>query len=156
MTSLGVAADQAAVGWSAAPRAMRFASSSTSMKTTKAILWRNLETLMIERWGKSNLTRLAREADIGATSLYRLRGKSTSVRIDLVERLANALRCESWQLLHPHPQSTEVLEPRQSTLSAVSAEVGKLFEEIEGEAQRARAFALVAACIEFARTGNSK
>jgi hypothetical protein len=52
-------------------------------------------------WGKENLSRLARDADIGPGTATRLKQQQTSVGVDIVERIADLFGLQTWQLLVP-------------------------------------------------------
>ncbi len=68
---------------------------------------------MEHHWGGENLSRLAREADIGPGSATRLKQQQTSVGIELVEKVARLFHLEAWQLLVPgfDPKSPPTLLP---------------------------------------------
>jgi hypothetical protein len=67
----------------------------------KKVLWDNISALMEHHWQGENLTRLAREADIGPGTATRIKKQKTSVGIDVVERLSRLFGLEPWQLLVP-------------------------------------------------------
>lgn len=67
----------------------------------KKILWQNIARLMISRWGKENLTRLASEAKIGPGTATRLKEQQTSTGADVLEKIAGVFSVQSWQLLVP-------------------------------------------------------
>lgn len=102
---------------------------------TNATLWANTEALMIERWGESNLNRLARECKIGAATAVRIKEQKTSVGLAVLEKIADHFHLAAWQLLVPglDPKNPPALQP-------VSAEEQALYEKI-----RAAAKAIVAA-----------
>lgn len=66
----------------------------------KAVLWRNLNTLMAQQWGGENLTRLAREAGFAPATATRLKNQETSIGIDILEQLAAVFKVDAWQLLY--------------------------------------------------------
>ena len=70
-------------------------------RTSKEVLWDNLVRLMESRYGKVNLTTLAKEAGIGAATMTRLRKQETSAGVDVVDKLAAAFKLQAWQLLVP-------------------------------------------------------
>lgn len=53
-------------------------------------------------YGKENLTRLIDEAEVGPGTITRIKNQETSVGIDVLEKVAGALKVEPWQLLHPN------------------------------------------------------
>lgn len=67
----------------------------------KHILWRNIVSLMMVRYGKENMGRLARDAGIGAATVTRIKEMQTSVGTENLEAIANALGVTAWQLLNP-------------------------------------------------------
>jgi hypothetical protein len=59
---------------------------------------RNVERLMLQRWGVKNTTRLGREARIGTGGAQRvLAGKNVGLHV--VERVARCFGLSAWQLL---------------------------------------------------------
>lgn len=70
---------------------------------TKTVLWANLSTLMARQWGGENLSRLARETGIGPGGATRLKNPDpeASVRVAMLESLAELFDVEPWQLLAP-------------------------------------------------------
>lgn len=71
----------------------------------KQILWRNIVSLMVVRYGKENMGRLARDAGIGAATVTRIKEMQTSVGTENLEAIANALGVPAWQLLNPEMKS---------------------------------------------------
>lgn len=68
-------------------------------KAIKQILWENVRALMVQKYGKENINRLAADAKIGIGSAQRIKEAKTSVGIDLVEAIADAFQVYPWQLL---------------------------------------------------------
>ena len=66
---------------------------------SKTVLWRNVSALMKKRWGRENLSRLARDAAIGPGSATRIKEKRTSVGLDVLEKVAACFGLQPWQLL---------------------------------------------------------
>lgn len=72
-----------------------------SDKSIKQILWANVRALMVLKYGKENINRLAADAKIGIGSVQRIKEAQTSVGIDIVESVANSFKVEPWQLVAP-------------------------------------------------------
>lgn len=70
-------------------------------KDTKKALWENVLALMERDYLKENLTRLARDADIGGATAKRIKDARTSVGVDVIERIAKVFDVRPWQLLTP-------------------------------------------------------
>lgn len=68
-------------------------------KDLKRLLWENVQALMMDKYGRENLTLLAKEAGIGVASIQRIKEMQTSVGIDIVEKVAKAFRLEAHQLM---------------------------------------------------------
>lgn len=68
---------------------------------------------MAHRWGGENLTRLAREADIGPGSCSRIKAQQTSVGLEIVDKIASLFGVETWQLFVPgfDPKNLPALAP---------------------------------------------
>jgi hypothetical protein len=71
------------------------------MVNSKKILWENLRTLMIMKYGEENPWRTAHEAGIGPGTMTRIKQQETSTGVDTLEKLANLFKVEVWQLLVP-------------------------------------------------------
>ena len=79
--------------------------------STKEILWDNLKTLMVERYGEENLYKLHIEskdnAQISLGSLSRIKARETAVGLDVLDRLASFFNVTPAMLitkdLTPHP-----------------------------------------------------
>lgn len=82
------------------------------MDNLKAVLWDSTSKLMLSRYGKENLTRLARECKFGAATAARLKGRDTEVRLDTIQALAKRFGFQAWQLLVPgfDPENPPKLE----------------------------------------------
>lgn len=76
---------------------------SSIMKNTdyKAVLWANVSTLMIAKYGKENLTRLASDSGAGPGTMTRIKNAKTSVGVDVLEKIGEVFGVTPWQLLHP-------------------------------------------------------
>jgi hypothetical protein len=74
------------------------------MKTpdSKTVLWENVSALMKVRYGKENLTALAKDAGFGPGTSTRIKQQETSVGIDVLDALARLFKLEPWQLLMPN------------------------------------------------------
>ena len=79
-------------------------------KSIKQILWENVRALMVLKYGRENINRLAADAKIGIGSVQRIKEAKTSVGVDLVEAVADAFKVETWQLLAPGMSDQKFLE----------------------------------------------
>jgi hypothetical protein len=70
-------------------------------KDLKKLLWENVRALMLDKYGRENLTLLAKEAGIGVASIQRIKEMQTSVGIDILEKVAKAFRMEPHQIICP-------------------------------------------------------
>lgn len=71
------------------------------MRVSKAVLWRNVQALMRKHYGAENLSRLARECDIGLGTATRIKQQQTSVGLEIVDKLAEHFGLQPWQLIVP-------------------------------------------------------
>lgn len=70
-------------------------------KDSKRVLWENVSRLMVARYGKENLTRLAADAKVGPGTSTRIKEQETSVGTDKLDLIAKAFGIQTWQLLVP-------------------------------------------------------
>jgi hypothetical protein len=80
---------------------------------SKAVLWKSVSALMKKHYGKENLTRLAKDCDIGPGTSSRLKAQQTSVGLEVVDKIAEHFHVQPWQLLVPgfDPESHPTLQP---------------------------------------------
>jgi hypothetical protein len=78
---------------------------------------------MRHHWEGENLSRLARDAEIGPGSATRLKQQQTSVGIELVQRVAGLFGLETWHLLVPG------LDPKNPPMLLPTSEAERAFYE---------------------------
>ena len=105
-------------------------------QTLRETVWRNVSALMVKRWGRENLTRLGAESGTGPATPSRLKNYSQAVGLEVLQKLASALKVEPWELLQPAPFSPE------------ASEIAKLFDAIEDESKD-KAYAIIVQMLEF-------
>lgn len=71
---------------------------------TKKILWENVKSLMVEKYGEENLYRTMKDSKltgypISLGSLQRIKEQKTAIGLDVIDKLARFFNMESWQLL---------------------------------------------------------
>lgn len=96
---------------------------------TKPILWGNVSALMRHHWGKENLTRLSREAEIGPGTASRIKEQRTSVGIEVLEAVASVFDLQAWHLLTPN------LDPRNPPVIYLSRSEAALYERFRASAR---------------------
>jgi len=94
------------------------------------------------RYGDENLRKLVNASGIGLGTLHRIKSNKTSVGLDMIARIAEALSVDPWQLLCP----PELLQPGRSSKAYA---IGEHFDTITNKARRAKAYALVTAVIDI-------
>lgn len=100
---------------------------------------------MLERWGAENQNKLAREAKVGVATIARMKAAETSIGVDVLEKVANALGVQSWQLLCP----PEMLESHKPAFGPLALDLAQQLDQIaEPELQR-RAYAVASQVISF-------
>ena len=65
----------------------------------KTVLAANVRALMVKRYGAVRIGRFRRDTGIGAATISRILDATTSIGIDIVEKIARAFKLEAWQLL---------------------------------------------------------
>ena len=120
----------------------------THPKDSKSAVWVSVEKLMLDRWGRVNLSRMARESGLALGTASRLQhgNDDGSIGLDKVEKIAALFNVEPWQLLDPN------FDPKKSPvgLSSQARELASAFDRITDQAARARAYALCQQVLEFA------
>lgn len=110
----------------------------------KVVLWDNLSAAMVRRWGRENLTRLAREAHLGPATLARVKLRQTSIGLDVLERLADALAIEPFRLLVPPDDDQAPL----TRLSGIALDVAESLDQITDPTTRQQAYSLAMHAIQ--------
>lgn len=67
----------------------------------KEVLWLNVKARMNTLYGKENLSRLIKDSGVGPGTITRIKEQGTSVGVDVIEKVATALKVDPWQLMHP-------------------------------------------------------
>jgi len=83
------------------------------------VLWGAVEDLMRQRYGKVNVTRLGKEAKIGGTA-SRIKAKETSLGLDVLEKVADALGVDAYSLLVPDKDLRQFLRNPDKTLHRIA------------------------------------
>ena len=98
----------------------------------KGVLWANVLALMQKRYGRENLTRLARETGCGPGTASRIKARETSVGIDVLSQIAGAFEVQAWQLLVPGfdpdklPTLKQVSEDERAALARLAADAQRI------------------------------
>lgn len=119
-----------------------------STHDSKAVLWHTVSALMTKHWGMENLNRLSREAKMSPGTSSRLKAQETSVGLEVLDKLAACFRCESWQLLVPGFDPPN--PPGLVSASSQAVSLAVLFDGIEDEERRQKAYELISRLLAFA------
>ncbi len=114
----------------------------------RKVLWQNLATLMTSRWGEVNKRRLAREAEIGETTMKRIVAADDSIGLEVINRLARVFRVPVWCLLKAGAFGDQA-EPH---FSDTALDIAQMFEDLP-VARKPRAYALIVQLLEFQNEG---
>ena len=69
------------------------------MIESKAMLWENVSALMVKRYKREHLTNFASDVGVSPGTATRIKVQSTSVGIDVLDKIADFFKIEPWQLL---------------------------------------------------------
>lgn len=114
-------------------------------RNTRSALWPRVQELMLSRWGKENQNRLAREAKVGVATIARMKSGDTSIGLDVIEKVAEALEVEAWQLICP----PGALSAQAAELSPMALDLACALEKITDPELRRRAYAVATQVIAF-------
>lgn len=111
------------------------------MNDSKKILWNNVLTLMIQRYGEENCWRCAKESGVGPGTMTRIKNMETSVGIDTLEKLSALFGVEPYQLLIPGMGSHELTVLKQMNAmcgeqKATLSKIGATLAEPKDEAKK--------------------
>jgi transcriptional regulator with XRE-family HTH domain len=102
---------------------------------SKQVLWRSVSALMQKHYGEENLSRLARECKFGPGTATRLKEATTSVGLDIIDKIARAFHVEPWELLVPtfDPGDRPTLQPLSEQERKLYARLAEAVKEIREE-----------------------
>lgn len=113
----------------------------------KGAVWNAVEKLMVAQWGRSNISRLARDSGIGLATISRLQADhQTSIGLDKVEKLAAVFQAPVWKLLDPNFDPS--VGPEDLSLKAKA--LGCAYDAITDPISRERAYAMCLQVLELA------
>ena len=101
---------------------------------TKKVLWINVLAIMDYHYGKENLSRFARETGCGPGTATRIKNMSTSVGIDVLEKIADRFKLQPWQLLTPN------LDPANPPVAYLSSYERELYQRLKLAAESLAGF----------------
>ena len=80
---------------------------------SNATLWNNVQALMQKGFGRINIQGFARKCKIGNGTVQRIQGQTTSVGLEVLDKIAEAHELAAWQLLVPgfDPDNPPTLQP---------------------------------------------
>jgi hypothetical protein len=99
---------------------------------SKAVLWENVQKIMLAEYGKDNLWAFCKKVGIGPGTGQRIKEQETSVGMDVIEKIAIAFELQPWHLLVPN------LDPRNPPVLLVSDVEQKFYASMK---ESAKAFA---------------
>lgn len=114
--------------------------------SSKSQLWSALERLMIQRYGRINLARLSRDANIGLGTVARIQNADAGITLHNIEKLAAVFGLSASQLLDPNI----TLEKSSPQLSERALMLARQFDEITDPMAQAQAYAMFLQYLQFA------
>jgi transcriptional regulator with XRE-family HTH domain len=102
---------------------------------SKAVLWKSVSALMQKHYGEENLSRLARECKIGPGTATRIKEATTSVGLEIIDKIAKNFAVEPWELLVPSfdPGNRPTLQPLSEQEKKLYARLAEALKEIREE-----------------------
>lgn len=102
---------------------------------------------MLKHYGKINISRLSRDADIGLGTVARLQNADLGIGLDKVEKIAKAFDLEVYELLNPNFAPADKGEP----LSDKAIFLGRQLDKIKDPVASVQAYATCLQVLELAR-----
>jgi hypothetical protein len=68
---------------------------------SRAVLWASVRALMIKEHGKENINQFHKRTGVPLATLGRIKAQSTSVGLEVIDRIAGTFGLTGWQLLVP-------------------------------------------------------
>lgn len=113
----------------------------------KSQLWTAVEKLMLQHYGKINISRLSRDAEIGLGTVARLQNADLGIGLDKVEKIAKAFGLEIHELLNPNFAPSDKGEP----LSDKAIFLARQLDKIKDPGASTQAYATCLQVLELAR-----
>lgn len=98
-------------------------------KNSKTVLWENIEALMTAKG--TNARRVAALAKVSSATVHKLKDKSVSPRLDVMDAIARVLGVPTWRLLKPPA------EPVELDYTEEAMEIAALFDAMPRDTPRA-------------------
>lgn len=118
---------------------------------SRPALWKNISALMKKKYGKEHISRLSKEAGIGLATISRIKGKGTSVGVEVIDAIATVLGTEPWQLMNPSFDPENAQAP--VSYSPLAADLAEQLDGIGEQAKKEKAYALATQVIGLADSG---
>ena len=119
---------------------------STTTPDAKSQLWIAVEKLMLQHYGKINISRLSRDADIGLGTVARLQNADLGIGLDKVEKIASAFGLEIHELLNPNFAPAD----KGAALSDKAVFLGRQLDKIKDMTASTQAYATCLQVLELA------
>lgn len=113
----------------------------------KSQLWTAVEKLMLKHYGKINISRLSRDADIGLGTVARLQNADLGIGLDKVEKIARAFDLEIHELLNPNFAPADKGQP----LSDMAIFLGRQLDKLPDPVAKTTAYATCLQVLELAK-----
>jgi len=97
---------------------------------SKRVLWRNVSLCMREKYGRENITRLSKEAQVGPATIHRIKTAETSVGLEVLDRIAAVFELEPWHLLVPS------FDPKNPPVVSLSRAEREFYERMKDAANK--------------------
>jgi transcriptional regulator with XRE-family HTH domain len=80
---------------------------------SNSTLWRNVEALMLAKYGKVNMNGFAKHCGVGIATIQRIQQQETSIGLAVIEKIAEKFNLAAWQILVPgfDPANPPALQP---------------------------------------------
>lgn len=115
---------------------------------SRPVLWRNVSALMRKKYGRENLNQLAREAQFSPATSTRIKEQSTSVGIDVLDKLAMVFGVLPNQLLDE--QFDAMSAGIEVTHSPLADDLARQLDAIGVQSAKERAYALATQVLALA------
>lgn len=104
---------------------------------SNATLWQNVQALMNQKYGRTNIKGFAKFCEIGIGTVQRIEAQETSIGLAILDKIAQKFDVAAWQLLVPgfDPSNPPALKPVSRKERILYEKIMSAAKEIAAESE---------------------
>lgn len=124
---------------------------------SRQVLWKNVYALMMQRYGRENIAKLANDTNLSTATIYRIKEMTTSIGVTVLDSIARGMGVTSMQLLDPEFDPYKATKATGSEFSPLATDLASQLDSMGEPLKRERAYVLATqALVAAANAGIEK